>query len=165
MTLDYGWLFDIQSYQDIQGWWDNVRLGKAQKDFQEAVKYAEGKAHANVLASLAELSGISLIDALTNMNESLGKGMAKVLDEQGRLFINDLGGYFGYVDGIETYETKEIDVWALPGQEPRFIQWPDGAHYYAKIGDEDVVVDGKQKWDTLKEAKVAAEKYLKGKRR
>ena len=163
--LDYGWLFDIQNYQDMQEWWDNVRAGKAQKDFQEALDYTKGKAHANVIAQLAEMKGISLVDALTNMNEALGKGMARTLDDQGRLFINDLGGYFGYTSEIEVYETKEIDVWALPGQEPRFIQWPCGDHYYAKIGDEDVVVDGRQKWDTLAEAKDAVEKYLKGKRR
>ena len=39
----------------------------------------------------------------------------------------------------------------------RFIQWPDGKHWYAKIGNVDVVDTwGTQKWDTLGEAKKAA---------
>ena len=43
----------------------------------------------------------------------------------------------------------------------RLIQWKDGSHWYAKIGREDVVMYGKQKWDTKEEANKMAEKYLK----
>lgn len=43
----------------------------------------------------------------------------------------------------------------------RLIQWKDGSHWYAKIGREDVVMYGKQKWDTKEEASKMAEKYLK----
>lgn len=165
MGQDYGWLFDIQNYDDLEAYWGNVRKTKNQNLFHEALKYAQGKAHANVLATLAEMKGISLYDALSKLNLDIATGMSSALDEFGRIFINDRGGYFAFVTGIVIDETKEINLWALPGKEPRFIQWDGGSHWYAKIGDEDIVVDGKQKWDTKAEAQAAAKKYLTGKNR
>lgn len=165
MDLRYGWLFDIQNYEDLQGWWDNVRKNISTKDFNEAMKYAEGKAHANPLAQLAAIWGVDILTALTRFQEQLGRGLARVLDERGRLFINELGGYFGYSDELLITETRDIDVWALPEEKLRIISWPGGTHFYAKVGNEDVVVDDKQKWDTEAEAAAAGKKYLEGKRR
>jgi hypothetical protein len=165
MDLDYGWLFDIQNYEDLQNWWDSVRKNISTKDFNEAMKYKEGKAHANVLAQLAEIWGLDLITALSRFQEDIGRGMDEVLRDQKRLFVNSVGGYFGYSDILDISETREIDVWALPGVEPRFLQWPGGKHWYAKIGDEDIVIDGKQKWDTRVQAEAAAKTYMRGKKR
>ena len=42
----------------------------------------------------------------------------------------------------------------------RIIQWPGGRHFYAKIGNEDVVVNGMQKWNSSYEARLAAKSYI-----
>ena len=43
----------------------------------------------------------------------------------------------------------------------KIIQWPNGEHYYAKIGDMDVVDNmGNQKWNTYNEAFFNAKKFL-----
>lgn len=43
----------------------------------------------------------------------------------------------------------------------KIVQWPNGEHYYAKIGNMDIVDDkGNQKWDTYNEAFLNAKKFL-----
>lgn len=163
--LDYGYVFDIQNYDDLQGWWENVRSSISQKDFDQAMRYKHGKGHANVLAQLAELWGMDLISALSRFQQDIGRGLDRALQDCKRLFINSAGGYFGYTDRFIVSDTRDIDVWALPTETVRIIQWPDGSHFYAKVGNEDVVVGGKQKWDSRADAEMAGKKYLEGKKR
>ena len=165
LKLRYGFMFDIQDYKDLQGWWDTVRASISQKDFAQAMRWKDGKDHANILAQLAEMRGVSLVEQLAKINEDLGRGMDRVLQEQKRFFINELGGYFGFHPSLIISETRDVDVWALPEEKVRIIQWPDGTHFYAKVGNEDVEVDGVQKWDTRQAAEAAGEFYLTGKRR
>jgi len=165
MKLDYGYLFDIQNYGDLQGWWDNVRTSISQKDLSQAMLWKDGKAHKNELAQLADIWGLDLVSALSKLQQHIGEGLDRVLQDRKRLFINDVGGYFGYSNDLRISDTRTIDVWALPEETVRIIQWPDGSHFYAKIGNEDVVVSGKQKWDSRADAEAAGEKYLEGKKR
>ena len=166
--LNYGYLFDIQSTAEAFEWYKNVRVPAGVEEFNNAVGSREGGnpngSHATkgwALAYLAGLKGISLVGALTKFNVDLAAGMEKVLNQQGRIFINTNGGYFGYADSLEISDTKEIPHWKLPTEEIRILQWPGGKHYYAKVGNQDVVVDGLQKWNSKYDAQRAAEKFLR----
>lgn len=165
MGLNYGWLFDIRNVDELFDYLDNVRAPRARAEFAEALKYAQGIGHANMIATIAGMKGITILEAQTKFNSDVMKAMEKSLFKKGRIFVNGLGGHFVVHDDLKIKESREIDVWALPEEKPRFIQWPGGTHWYAKIGDEDIVVDGTQKWDTLEQAAQAAEKFMKGKRR
>ena len=76
---------------------------------------------------------------------------------------------FGYSnkssDIYEIVETIEKDSLEYPDQvklkleDARYIQWPGGEHWYVKFGSTDVVVDGKQKWNSKLEAEEAAKKF------
>lgn len=165
MKLNYGWLFDIRSLDELFDYLNNVRAPRARTELSDALKYVNGQSHANVIALLAETKEISIMEAQIQFNESIMRSMEKTLFETRQIFVNSNGGYFGTHAGVLARESRDIDIWALPKEQPRFIQWPDGTHWYAKIGDEDIVVDGKQKWDTKSEAEAAAVKYLKGKKR
>ena len=47
-------------------------------------------------------------------------------------------------------------------EETRFLQWPKGTHWYAKIGVIDVVdKEGNMKWDTKEEAERASKWFRK----
>lgn len=165
MKLNYGWLFDIRTSDELFEYLQNVRAPKARAEFAEAMKYYNGQAHANHIALLAEVKGISITEAQLKLNADLADSMEKTLRDTGQIFVNIHGGYFGTHGGIRVWESQDIDVFALPEEKVRFIQWVGGTHWYAKIGDEDIVVDGRQKWDTKGEAEDAAAKYLKGKKR
>lgn len=165
MKMNYGWLFDIRTVDELFDYLDNVRAPRARAELSEALKYAQGIGHANMVATIAEIKGIGVLDAQLQFNADVMKAMEKNLFDKRQIFVNGLGGHFPLHDGLKLSDSRMIDVWALPEEKPRFIQWPGGTHYYAKIGDEDIVVDGKQKWDTKEEAEEAAKKFMKGKRR
>lgn len=165
MGLNYGWLFDIQSPDELFDYLEFVRASRARAELAEARKFAAGQSHANVVAFMAQIKGITVLEAQLELNSRIMRGMEKVLFQDRRLFVNSNGGYFGVTEKIKIHESRDIDVWALPEEKPRFVQWTGGTHWYAKIGDEDIVVNGRQKWDTKAEAEAAAAKYLKGKKR
>jgi hypothetical protein len=158
--LRYGYLFDIQNHEELREWFDKVRTPVSRELFAEAIKHAEGRAHANIIVQLAELRGVSPVDALSKLNFDMMSGMANAIVDCGRIFISGIGGYFSFSEELEITETHEVQDWWLPEEKLRILQWPDGTHFYAKIGNTDVIVDGVQKWDTKKEAEAAGKKFL-----
>lgn len=62
----------------------------------------------------------------------------------------------------QTYFVMNVWPFQKENKEVRYLQWPNGKHWYAKIGNDDVVdAQGNQKWSTKKEAEKAAEWFLK----
>ena len=64
---------------------------------------------------------------------------------------------------IETkYISKiEFPILEIPTENDiNIISWPGGKHYYAKVGNYDVVVNGVQKWNTKYEAREAAKTFI-----
>lgn len=163
--LDYGYLFDIQNDEELLAWFENVRVPVAQEEFVDAVNSHEGGGkggHATkggTITFLAGLKGISLVEALGKLNFDMMSGMHRILADSGRIFVGGNGGYFGMMSELEILDTHMVDKFILPTEEVRIIQWPGGEHFYAKIGNQDVVVNGKQKWDTREEAEAAAKKF------
>lgn len=163
--LDYGYLFDIQNHEELLAWYKNVRVPTSREEFADAVNSHEGGGkggHATkggTIAYLAGLKGISILEALSKLNFDLASGMEKTLADTGRVFIGSNGGYFGMMSELEILDTHMVDKFVLPTEKVRIIQWPGGEHFYAKIGNQDVVVNGKQKWDTREEAEEAAKKF------
>lgn len=163
---DCGFLFDIQNHQELQEWWDNVLRGISTQEFNIALKQrTSGSHHRNMLNTLAAMWDVPLLAALSRLQTDRGVGMDRVLVDCGRLFVNSLGGYFGYFPDLEISETRAIGVYALPTEFVRIIQWGGGTHFYAKIGNADVIVDGKMKWDTHEKAEAAGKIFLKSKQR
>ena len=67
-------------------------------------------------------------------------------------------------DDIKILEYCERDKFIFPIQgekDIRIIKWDGGKHFYAKIGNEDVVIDNEQKWNTKERAREMALQYLK----
>lgn len=67
----------------------------------------------------------------------------------------------------EVVETVKTDVLTFPDEEKpsesdvKYIKWPGGYHFYAKIGKLDVVdKDGNQKWSSAHEAEEAARWFI-----
>jgi len=61
----------------------------------------------------------------------------------------------------EQIERKNLIFPISSEKDIRIIKWNNGRHYYAKIGNQDVVWKRKQKWDSYEEAFVCAKFYLK----
>ena len=88
----------------------------------------------------------------------------------GPIYLEDGVRQFGYTESNPHYEIVEhvySDTLEYPSYKPtfdnvKFIQWPDGKHWYAKIGHEDIVDEnGNQKWESRVDAEAAAYWYIK----
>ena len=95
-------------------------------------------------------------------NEVLLDSKREALDDGKHVIINPNGSYATLCgDFFYIIDEMESDTWPVLTGKARYIQWANGKHWYAKIGDLDVVVDGDQKWDSKKEAEKAVAKYMK----
>lgn len=183
MNLDYGFLFEIRSIEELLDYWLKVRKRQTceglsdylkSRGFTQGVledKVPGGTPHCatrmgSVLAVMMQGEMMkdgrrSVIDVLSAFEDRVLSCMTKVLEKEGKIFVNDNGGYFALISGQEAKDTVELEKWILPGKKPRIIQWANGKHYYAKVGEEDIVVDGEQKWPTYEAAQRAVEQYMK----
>lgn len=98
------------------------------------------------------------------MSEMLYEPKAYALLE-GPILINAYGSFCGLDDGYhEIIDEREGSYDEWPGidikQEAKYMQWEGGKHWYAKIGPLDVVVDGRQKWNTKRQAEKAVRRFL-----
>jgi hypothetical protein len=152
--LEYGYLYDIQHPGELYDWFSIVRLSRSAEEFSDAAQCRELGGlggHATKGSALAYLT----------KNTDLFTGMRNTLERTGRVFINSNGGFFGMKESLKIEDTRAIFAYILPSDKVRIIQWPGvGNHYYAKFGDQDVVVDGVQKWNTWEEAEAAALRFI-----
>ena len=85
--------------------------------------------------------------------------MDKLILEGNRIAINPFNGvsYFTIPDGVtlEFILTKKYTK-----HDIRVKRWYDGAHWYAKVGFMDVVIDGEVKWNAKWVAQQKAEQFL-----
>jgi hypothetical protein len=119
---------------------------------------------------LAESKGsVSVLDFIDVLTDSVFKVKEKLIDEGHTLYINKAGGFMPFL-GPE-YEVKETIIseeLAFPEyseKDIKIIKWPNGVHYYAKVGSMDVVVDDEMKWKTEERAYEKALEFLKDMKR
>jgi len=110
----------------------------------------------------------TIVDDLVFMEEKLMCGYTHFYDRNNIIFIT--GNH-----AIRPFATRDFKVlrtincdkieWPhekYTKKDIKVVKWPNGIHYYAKIGMVDVVDDyGNMKWLTAKEAEKCANKYLK----
>ncbi len=126
--------------------------------------------YGNTLQQLLEMElfktgkqAMPLVECINFLAEKMNGAFTRLYEEDGSVLVNTAGGCMPDDDTFRTVQTVQSDEFVFPkekGAEVRIIKWPNGDHYYAKIGSEDVVVDGKQCWKTKKAAQAATDKYF-----
>lgn len=181
---------DIQ-YKFVQiknkGWWlkiDNcdtlckyiketfgLRKGKIFEDFifhydkrDGSLNHAEFAETAGVLAYAGRL-GLSFLKALELLYQEIGINMLHEIQESGKIWVNELGGYnsaFEDLDETQTVWRRELVFPEYKKDDIRIKQFQGGTHWYAYIGDTQVKANKGQtvKWNTYEEAYKAAETYI-----
>ena len=178
--LDHGFMYDLSSLADLTEYWLEVRGGHIRDGFADYLQSREWE-HANggsgvqshvhtregrVLSVLVDVEQgkeerRSMVKVFIDFQDKVHQGMLEAINRSGTIFVNENGGYFELSESVKVLATVELKNWILPGDpRVRLLQWQDGGHYYAKVGNEDVVLYGKQKWDTKEEAQDAAKKWL-----
>lgn len=86
---------------------------------------------------------------------------AACITEGDSILVNENGGFFP-ARGMRLLETIEQESLRWPDiNKVRIYKWPCGRHWYAKVGEFDVVVDGEGKWNTKEAAERAVIKFKK----
>lgn len=62
----------------------------------------------------------------------------------------------GFVDGVGWGEKSELSRISV-------TRWPEGAHWYATVDGEDVVIDGVRKWISYQRALESAQAFMRRK--
>ena len=100
-----------------------------------------------------------MLEHLTLLHGEVVAGQLQYLLDGCKLVINRNGGYFSIKD--EKYEIIAIENDNYIETDIKINKWWGGSHFYAKIGNIDVVGDnGDIKWNTEKRAKEIAIQYM-----
>ena len=172
--LTYDWMLVIEDEQSLEDYFQKSMSGKLRGVWDNMIEVAEGRAHYNTrlggLIAMHADGKKSMVELTANVLDKIYEAKRKALRNYGKIYINKVGGFFFHADFIQVLESIEI-----PGENiifPAYTkadikvqQWPNGTHYYAYVGDFEVVDmrykhEGQKKWDTRKEAEEAASYYL-----
>lgn len=149
---------------------DPVRAELAYKDCLSS-EVEKRKHISNLLTgactTLSEIRQEAFTDSLFKiLTDSFKNKLEKILKGY-NVFINNNNGYT--FDSLEyesytllDYKEKDKIIFPLDSmKDVRFIKWENGSHWYAKIGNIDIIDEyGNQKWNTKKEAEKAVKEFL-----
>jgi len=173
--LQYGWVLKVECFEDLMIY-DDVTNGRWHNTFDEFMKAHEGLKHHTPRSFALELTALnkntSIVNALGIMCSEDFQNKMNCINKYGYIYAqyrNVSSYFFPYEHIIELQERKFVDngsLW-IPKDEgkklrARYMQWANGRHWYAKIGDIDIMVDGEQKWNTKVEAQEAVKKWKNG---
>ena len=185
---EWGWYVRVSSILDLYDWYyafnGPAQIGSAVMDFTNSKEFEYMKVHpesgplkdhysthyGSVLRVAAERlavskGSVSILELIDVLTDSVFKVKEKFINEGYTLYINKAGGFMPSL-GPE-YEVKETIIseeLAFPEyteKDIKIIKWPNGIHYYAKVGSMDVVVDGDMKWKSEERAYEKAVEFLK----
>ena len=160
--LEQGWVLKLSDVKTTMDYFLN-RDTTLQNAFLDVSKVASEAARGfkrhltNRLAYAAEeiaLDNESWISAVSRIHHMRIDAILNNLP----VYINCNGGWFHANKDVIEIESRVSSKWPTT-ESPRYIQWPNGTHWYCKVGANDVEVDGKMKWDTRAEAEIAYEKW------
>ena len=167
----------IDSYDQLLEYEELVGFSRMRKAFSETFnsrEYQEAacidgdlKDHSvnsltPVLILRAQKFGTSLVAATADFANEVFNNKVRALEKYGCIYIQSCGSYMTSSKTHKVIETKELEELVYPDNKKiRYLRWPNGQHWYAKIGDTDIRVDGEMKWDSREEAEEAVKKYLR----
>lgn len=185
MELEYGWVLKISSFMELinyqmcnsqmaEAFLDHSRCVKASSEYKRqptkndpsetwTMRPHYENVMAHTVAVTADLKDKSFIKAMCDLSEEIFKGQMTSLEREGTIYIQHTGSYMSWPPETDIWEeeTWERSHMVFPdSDEIKILQWPQGTHWYAKIGNVDVVIDGEEKWDTYDEADVAAKRFV-----
>lgn len=161
--LDYGFLYELRTSADVEAYW--AEIGQPRWSFGFADYLARAETHpitseGSFIQTVSNATGDAPLLVMGRTMDKVYLGMLRCLP----LVVNRNGGFFPLDSRLTIKERRTIDTWFLPvaGKASVSItQWPNGKHFYAKVGDVEVELYGRRKWDTKADAEAAAKRFAK----
>lgn len=113
-----------------------------------------------------KLKGLNWLDGATSLEKKTFEDRIKMFNKGKAIYFRDGLPYYC----ANVHPTYEDEVWKKTLEYPyeyqyddcRFIQWPDGRHWYAKCGNIDIVDRyGRQKWSDKSYAQKIAKAWCR----
>ena len=166
LGIDYGFLYELRDEGDVLAYWEEVAQYRWSYGFGDFLRTAD-MSHAttpegNIIRVLVDAQGKAPLWILGTFTDRAYLAMARTIRECGPIVVNRNGGFFP-LRGQAVKESREVPTWTLPGAKIKVSQWPGGTHFYARVGDEDVVENGRNKWFDAGSAERAAKRFAKEK--
>ena len=174
-NLDYKNYIIIENLDDLHAYYEESLNGRIKETATRLVERAKDEIKEGYKKEISE-------DPIENYAEHLAKskGFGVVYAEcvaignlQANWCMSILDGKILVIrpsNGVSWFTLCEGDTYEIISTKERYtlddirvMRFPDGVHWYAKIGRIDVVIDGEQKWDLKFVAQQKAEQYLKEK--
>lgn len=176
-----GWYLKPKSIEQIDEHWHKVcapYMIEGMYDFNKSFKVRDGKLYASGSKHLTNWFASGVYDRITLFGGSYAEQSTILENHAYKTRIDMFEKYDMYLSNgmpvfimnptCEIAETKESDELVYPAQtewlisDVRYMKWPNGQHWYAKINTYDVRdKDGKMKWNTKEEAENAAAWFVK----
>lgn len=107
---------------------------------------------------------VSVVQEVQDFVNEVHDDRINSIEKYGAIYIQEVGSYFFPSKTHKIIQEKVSKELVFPeGGEARFLQWPNGKHWYVKIGDVDVRVNGNSKWDSKEKAEKALARFLRKK--
>ena len=118
-----------------------------------------------VVYQMMDINGGTFLEHSTRLETQIFQGKVKFLLDGKKIYLREVGSYMIDSDSFVITNKIVTDKMVYPEyteENIKITKWDGGTHYYAKIGNMDVVdEDGNQKWDTYDEAYQMALEELK----
>ena len=170
VVLEYDWMLVIDKMQHLVNYHEKTMHAQIPITWNNLEKVSEGKAHiSTTLGSLIHIKADnkkSLVELTAEVSDEIFNAKAKALIDCGKIYINKNGGFFPHSENIEVLEEMEVDSKNIifpsySDKDIKVIQWPNGTHWYAYVGDFQVEDrNGINKWNTKKEANDQAKSHV-----
>jgi hypothetical protein len=174
MQLDYGYVLKITNFTQLLNYTMDYSVNIFSDPFFDYAETITQRNNTNLnthfknnlnacIENLLKLkTNSTYIKELSDLSGGYYSGQVEMLGKYGCIYVQYTGGYFCKSDDIIEYgEPIYSEKCVFPTKkEIKVFKWPNGKHWYAKIGSADVVIDGEQKWNSYDTAKEKAELFL-----
>lgn len=168
---EYPWMFECKHINDLMEHTErymNTVIKAGVRDYFRSSLKTSGHYKtfwANSMVQMASINNKSPMMAGHELENKILAGKIKTLLNHGTIYLRENGSYTILTKDMSIKDRLVMDKMIYPNyteEDIRITKWPNGEHFYASIGNFDVVDEsGNQKWDSESEAREHAMKYLK----
>ena len=169
VDIEYSWMLVLESMEDLEDYTRYYQDPQIKEGLNEIITKDYAKHNTTswgyIVETLSEIKQESFLISSAILENEVFRLKAKLIRDFGRIYVNTNGGCFPHSKSLVILDEKPQKglIWPtdnLTIKDADIKKWPNGTHWYAKIGKMDVVVKGQQKWDTYAEARSACVSYI-----
>ena len=160
------WVLKIDSEKKLDEYLTAVMPKRVKDSLEDMIAFKSGRMDHSANQITYNAQNINPDNVLQGMLTFIhdGETTQRRIIRDGNILYVKCQGSFSHNNLTETLyevlETVEKEDLVFPDLQPRYLQWPNGKHWYVKFGEKDFVVYGKQKWDTRAEAEAAVARHI-----